>query len=98
MRQTESNIDTSRRKSLQEDMITHSIAGSRSLMVLSMGAGESLGYRLPDLAIDGGALVLRPLHKEYTSYVMVLQVGEKSEPHLGRCSNTLDVINVGPYA
>jgi ATP-dependent DNA helicase RecQ len=48
-------------RGVQEDVITRVMAGERTLAVMPTGAGKSLCYQLPALALDGTCIVISPL-------------------------------------
>ena len=48
-------------RGVQEQVIARVLAGRHTLAVMPTGAGKSLCYQLPALAIDGTALIISPL-------------------------------------
>jgi ATP-dependent DNA helicase RecQ len=48
-------------RGVQEDVIARVMAGERTLAVMPTGAGKSLCYQLPALALDGTCIVISPL-------------------------------------
>jgi ATP-dependent DNA helicase RecQ len=48
-------------RGVQEQVIARVLAGKRTLAVMPTGAGKSLCYQLPALALEGTALVVSPL-------------------------------------
>ncbi len=48
-------------RGVQEQVIGRVMAGARTLAVMPTGAGKSLCYQVPALALDGTALVISPL-------------------------------------
>jgi ATP-dependent DNA helicase RecQ len=48
-------------RGVQEDVITRVMAGERTLAVMPTGAGKSLCYQLPALALEGTCIVISPL-------------------------------------
>ena len=48
-------------RGVQEQVIDRVMAGERTLAVMPTGAGKSLCYQVPALALPGTALVISPL-------------------------------------
>ncbi len=48
-------------RGVQEDVINRVMAGERTLAVMPTGAGKSLCYQLPALALEGTCIVISPL-------------------------------------
>jgi ATP-dependent DNA helicase RecQ len=48
-------------RGVQEDVISRVMAGERTLAVMPTGAGKSLCYQLPALALEGTCIVISPL-------------------------------------
>ncbi len=48
-------------RGVQQDVIARVLAGERTLAVMPTGAGKSLCYQLPALAMDGTCVVISPL-------------------------------------
>lgn len=48
-------------RGVQEDVISRVMAGERTLAVMPTGAGKSLCYQLPAVALDGTCVVISPL-------------------------------------
>ena len=48
-------------RGVQEDVIARVMAGERTLAVMPTGAGKSLCYQLPAVALDGTCVVISPL-------------------------------------
>ena len=48
-------------RGVQEDVIARVMAGERTLAVMPTGAGKSLCYQLPALALEGTCIVISPL-------------------------------------
>ena len=48
-------------RGVQQTVIARVLAGERTLAVMPTGAGKSLCYQLPALALDGTCIVISPL-------------------------------------
>jgi ATP-dependent DNA helicase RecQ len=48
-------------RGVQEDVVSRVLAGERTLAVMPTGAGKSLCYQLPSLAMEGTCIVISPL-------------------------------------
>ncbi len=95
---------------LQEEIVSHVLAGKDALVVMPTGSGKSMCYQLPALLLDGVALVVSPLISLMKDQVDALKANgvraefinstmtaaEVSRVHVQGLAGRLDILYVAP--
>ena len=95
---------------LQEEIVSHVLAGHDALVVMPTGSGKSMCYQLPALLLDGVALVVSPLISLMKDQVDALKANgvraefinstmtaaEVSRVHVQGLAGRLDILYVAP--